>query len=123
MGTSLGTGLATAVNRLKNSKAKSRIIVLLTDGFPEGDDKISPEQAMELAKEFGIKVYTIGIGSEKESFIPTRRGHFQRIQTSFDKRLLKKIAARTGGTYFQARNPKVFLCLPHADDLQNLVPC
>lgn len=104
-GTALATGLATAVNRLKDSKAKSKIIILLTDGMPEGD-KISPDQAIEMAKEFGIKVYTIGIGNPKGTYVPLSPGHFQQIQTYFDPSLLKKIASQTGGLYFQANNPK-----------------
>ncbi|MFH0898128.1 MAG: VWA domain-containing protein, partial [bacterium] len=105
-GTSLGSGLATAVNRLKNSKAKSRVIILLTDGKPEGEEKISPEEATKIAQEFGIKVYTIGIGSQTVSFIPGPAGYFRQVQTYFDKALLEHIARQTGGMHFHACNPQ-----------------
>lgn len=103
--TYLGTGLATAVNRLKDSKAKSKIIILLTDGVPT-NDKVSPKQATEMAKEFGVKVYTVGIGNPKGGYAPGMFGQFRQIPTSFDAALLKKIASQTGGVYFQASNPK-----------------
>lgn len=106
-GTSLGTGLTTAINRLKNSKAKSRIIILLTDGEPTPDDKIDPIYASTLAKKFGIKVYTIGIGSDNGSFVRHPIFGFQQVMvSSFNKDLLEKIAHETGGQAFHARNPK-----------------
>jgi Ca-activated chloride channel family protein len=103
-GTALGTGLASAVNRLRNSKAKSKIVILLTDGVPSSE-KISPEVAIELAKKFGIKVYTIGIGSPEGGYHQTPFGVAQ-ANISLDMNLLTKIAHETGGKAFQARNPQ-----------------
>ena len=102
-GTSLGTGLATAVNRLKNSKAKSKIIILLTDGVPT-EEKINPETALELARQFGIKIYTIGIGNEKGSYIKHPLFGVQPVGVAIDMNLLKKIADQTGGNCFRANN-------------------
>ncbi|MFH1643719.1 MAG: VWA domain-containing protein [bacterium] len=103
-GTSLGTGLATAVNRLKDSKAKSKIIILLTDGEPT-EEKISPDNALELAKQFEIKIYTVGIGNEKGSFIKHPLFGVQSVGVAIDMDLLKRIAAQTGGACFRANNP------------------
>jgi len=108
-GTAIGTGLATAVNRLKDSKAKSRIIILLTDGV-NNSGFIDPKIASELAVEYGIKVYTIGLGTNGMALSPMtidqRTGEFQyaRVQVEIDEKLLKEIAKETGGTYFRATN-------------------
>jgi Ca-activated chloride channel homolog len=104
-GTSLGTGLATAVNRLRKSKAKSKIIILLTDGEPT-PEKVSPESAIDLAKQFGIKVYTIGIGNEKGGYIQHPFLGVHEVGISLNTQLLKKIANETGGMFFRASNPK-----------------
>lgn len=105
-GTWLGTGLATAVNRLKNSKAKSKIIILLTDGAPTPPEKIDVQTATELAKQFGIKVYTIGIGNEQGGFFahPMLGGSLQQMFTPVNVELLKEIASSTGGQFFRAQN-------------------
>ncbi len=104
-GTSLGTGLATAVNRLKDSKAKTKIIILLTDGVPTAE-KIDPDMAIELAKQFGVKVYTIGIGNLRESYFNHPMLGPQKIPSqTIDMSLLKKIANQTGGICFRANNP------------------
>ncbi len=106
-GTAIGMGLATAVNRLKDSKAKSKIIILLTDGV-NNSGFIDPKIASELAVEYGIKVYTIGLGTNGMALSPVaidpRTGDFQyaRIQVEIDEALLKDIAKVTGGTYFRA---------------------
>ena len=105
-GTAIGMGLATAVNRLKESKAKSKVIILLTDGV-NNTGFIDPKIASELAVEFGIKVYTIGLGTNgmAQSPIGIRPdGSFQygSIQVEIDEELLKEIASVTGGTYFRA---------------------
>ncbi len=102
-GTSLGTGLATAVNRLRNSNSKSKIIILLTDGVPT-DEKINPEKAIKLANQYDIKVYTIGIGNEQGGFFKHPFAGVQRAGTSLDIELLKKIAKKTGGKFFKANN-------------------
>ena len=105
-GTWLGTGLATAVNRLRNSKAKSKVIVLLTDGEPS-PEKIDPELAMEMAKKFGIKVYTVGIGNEQGGYaIHPFFGSVVPAGSSLNVALLQKIADQTGGKFFRAKNPK-----------------
>lgn len=101
-GTLLSTGLITALNRFKKSKAKSKIIILLTDGEPSpGDDK--PEDAIEIAKQLGVKVYTIGIGSEQAEYIHDPFYGVQ-IKPGINKTLLSKIAQQTGGKFFNARN-------------------
>ena len=108
-GTAIGMGLATAVNRLKESKAKSRIIILLTDGV-NNSGFIDPQTASELAVEYGIKTYTIGLGSNGMALSPVaiNNGKFQysRIQVEIDEKLLKEIASETGGKYFRATNNK-----------------
>lgn len=105
-GTAIGMGLATAVNRLKESRAKSKVIILLTDGV-NNTGFIDPKIASELAVEYGIKVYTIGLGTNgmAQSPIGIRPdGSFQygSIQVEIDEELLKEIAATTGGQYFRA---------------------
>ena len=105
-GTAIGMGLATSVNRLKESRAKGKVIILLTDGV-NNSGFIDPKIASELAVEFGIKVYTIGIGSNGMALSPIGilpNGSFQygNIQVEIDEDLLKQIAETTGGKYFRA---------------------
>lgn len=105
-GTAIGSGLATAVNRLKESKAKSKVIILLTDGV-NNSGYIDPSIASELAVEFGIKVYTIGLGSNGMAMSPIGikpNGSFQygNVPVEIDEALLKEIAKTTGGQYFRA---------------------
>jgi Ca-activated chloride channel family protein len=108
-GTAIGMGLATAVNRLKDSKAKSKVIILLTDGV-NNSGFIDPKTASELAAEYGIKVYTIGLGTNGTALSPIginqRTGGFQygRVQVEIDEKLLQEIADVTGGRYFRANN-------------------
>lgn len=106
-GTAIGMGLATAVNRIKDSRAKSKIIILLTDGVNNAGF-IDPQTASELAVEYGIKTYTIGLGTNGMALSPVaiNNGVFQygRIQVEIDEELLKKIALVTGGKYFRATN-------------------
>ena len=107
-GTAIGMGLATAVNRLKDSKAKSKVIILLTDGVNNGGF-IDPNTASELAVEYGIKVYTIGLGTNGMALSPMGilpSGDFQygRVQVNIDEELLQEIADVTGGKYFRATN-------------------
>ena len=108
-GTAIGMGLATAVNRIKDSKAKSKIIILLTDGV-NNSGFIDPLTASELASEYGVKTYTIGLGSNGMALSPVaiRNGKIQysRIQVEIDEKLLKEIAEGTGGKYFRATNNK-----------------
>lgn len=109
-GTAIGSGLATAVNRLKDSHAKSKVIILLTDGM-NNTGFIDPLTASELAIEFGIKVYTIGIGTNGMALSPIAirpDGSFQygNQQVEIDEELMKEIAKRTGGQYFRATDNK-----------------
>lgn len=105
-GTWLGTGLATAVNRLRNSKAKSKIIILLTDGEPTPPEKVEPEAAIEMAKQFNIKVYTIGIGNEKGGYFYHPMFGLQQTNYTLNTKLLEEIAIKTGGQFFRASNSK-----------------
>ncbi len=107
-GTAIGMGLATAVNRLKESRAKSKVIILLTDGV-NNTGFIDPRTASELAVEFGIKTYTIGLGTNGLALSPIAirpNGDFQygNVQVEIDEELLKEIAQTTGGKYFRATN-------------------
>lgn len=109
-GTAIGMGLGTSVNRLKDSRAKSKVIILLTDGV-NNSGQIDPKTASNLAVEYGIKVYTIGLGSNGMALSPigiTGNGAFQygRVQVEIDEALLKDIAKVTGGKYFRATNNK-----------------
>lgn len=109
-GTAIGMGLATSVNRLKDSKAESKIIILLTDGV-NNSGFIDPKIASELAVEFGIKTYTIGVGSNGTAMSPVAilpNGNFQyaNVPVEIDEELLKEIANTTGGKYFRATNNK-----------------
>lgn len=105
-GTAIGMGLATAVNRVKDSKAKSRIVILLTDGV-NNTGFITPEDASDIAKEYGIKVYTIGLGTNGTAETPAAidaRGNFifRMAQVEIDENLMRDIARKTGGKYFRA---------------------
>ena len=109
-GTAIGMGLATSVNRIKDSKAKSKIIILLTDGV-NNSGFIDPNTAAELAIEYGIKIYTIGIGTNGMALSPVgidNNGKFSyaKIQVEIDENLLIEIAETTGGKYFRATNNK-----------------
>ena len=109
-GTAIGTGLATAVNRIKDSKATSKVIILLTDGV-NNSGFIDPKIASELALEYGIKVYTIGLGTNgmalsPVAILPNGDFQYQRVQVEIDEDLLKEIADVTGGKYFRATNNK-----------------
>ena len=105
-GTGIGMGLATAVNRLKDSKAKSKIVILLTDGVNNAGF-IEPETAADIAKQYGIKVYTIGLGSNGMAESPYALGAngqllFQMMKVEIDEQLMKNIARKTDGKYFRA---------------------
>ena len=103
-GTAIGNGLATAVARLKDSDAKSRVVILLTDGV-NNRGEIAPETAAEIAKTYGIRVYTIGVGAKGEAPYPVQTPwgvQVQNMQVEIDEALLQKIAETTGGKYFRA---------------------
>lgn len=103
-GTAIGMGLATAVNRLKDSEAKSKVVILLTDGSNNAGS-ISPTTAAEIAKQFNIRVYTVGIGTKGFAPYPVQTPfgiQYQRIPVDVDEATLTKIADVTGGKYFRA---------------------
>ena len=103
-GTAIGNGLATAVARMKDSDAKSRVVILLTDGV-NNTGEITPQTAAEIAKTYGIRVYTIGVGANGTAPYPviTPWGvETRRVQVEIDEELLKNIAEMTGGRYFRA---------------------
>lgn len=103
-GTAIGLGLANAISRIKDSQAKSKVIILLTDGSNNRGD-IAPITAAEIAKTFGIRVYAIGVGSHGMVNIPvpTPMGiQYQKMDSEFDEKSLQEIAAMTGGQYFRA---------------------
>ena len=107
-GTAIGIGLGTAVNRLKNDSIASKVIILLTDGV-DGGDQLDPLAAADLAKEKGIRVYTIGVGSNGE--VPTLinspfGSYYASTETEIDEDMLKEIASRTNGNYFRAKDEK-----------------
>lgn len=109
-GTGIGMGLTTAVNRLKDSQAKSKIIILMTDGVNNAGF-IEPQTASDIAKEFGIKVYTIGIGTNgmaefPYAIAPNGAFLFKMMQVEIDEQLMKNIARNTGGKYFRATSNK-----------------
>ncbi|MBO4481773.1 MAG: VWA domain-containing protein [Bacteroidales bacterium] len=109
-GTALGDGLATAINRIKDSEAKSKVIILLTDGV-NNQGSVDPQSAAEIAAMYGIRLYTIGVGSLGKAPYPFRdqfgRVHYQNIDVEIDEPLMQQMAASTGdGRYFRATNKK-----------------
>ncbi|MEO8569724.1 MAG: VWA domain-containing protein [Ginsengibacter sp.] len=103
-GTAIGSGLATSVDRLRGSKAKSKVVILLTDGINNGG-LIDPATAREIAKTFKVKVYTIGVGSDGYAATPVNTPMgivMQNEKVAIDEKLLKNIADETGGKYFRA---------------------
>ena len=107
-GTAIGMGLATAVDRLKDSKAKSKVIILLTDGV-NNTGIIAPLTAADIAKAFNIRVYTIGIGTKGMAPVPVMTPYgkqYMNMKVEIDEDVLKKIASITGGQYFRATSNK-----------------
>ncbi len=107
-GTAIGDGLATSIERLKDSKAKSRVVILLTDGDDQGG-LLDPLSAKEIAKAMGVKVYTIGMATEGFASTPLHNEEGDRVATrrqkvNIDEQLLRDIAGETGGMYFRARD-------------------
>ena len=103
-GTAIGDGLATAINRLKDSEAISKVIILLTDGL-NNSGSVDPYTAAEMAKLFGIRVYTIGVGSYGTAPFPVQTMfgvQYQQMKVEIDERLLTTIANKSGGKYFRA---------------------
>lgn len=120
-GTAIGLGLANAVNRIKDSKAKSKVVILLTDGSNNRGD-IAPITAAEIAKTFGIRVYTIGVGSHGIVNIPVQTPmgiQYQQMESEFDEKSLQDIAEQTGGQYFRATdNTKLRRIYQEIDQLE-----
>ncbi|MFD2146612.1 vWA domain-containing protein [Mucilaginibacter antarcticus] len=105
-GTAIGMGLATAVNRLKDSEAKSKVVILLTDGS-NNSGSIPPITAAEIAKQFNVRVYTVGLGTKGFAPYPVQTPmgvQYQRAAVDIDEPTLTKIARITGGKYFRATN-------------------
>ena len=103
-GTAIGLGLANAVSRIKDSQAKSKVIILLTDGV-NNTGEIAPVTAAEIAKTFGVRVYTIGVGTQGEAPYPFQTAfgiQYQNVPVEIDEQTLKQMAATTGGQYFRA---------------------
>jgi Ca-activated chloride channel family protein len=105
-GTAIGNGLATAIARMKDSDAKSRVVILLTDGV-NNSGEMSPQMAVEIAKTYGIRVYTIGVGKEGMAPYPVMTPwgvEVRNLEVEIDEDLLKEIADATGGRYFRAND-------------------
>lgn len=105
-GTAIGSGLGTSVDRLRTSTSKSKVVILLTDGENNGG-LIDPKTAKEIAKAFGVKVYTIGVGTDGYAPQPVNTPMgvmMQQGKVSIDEKLLKEIAGETGGKYFRAKD-------------------
>lgn len=108
-GTAIGDGIATSLNRLKDGKAKSQSIILLTDGS-NNTGIVAPLTAADIAKEMGVKIYTIGVGSNTTAPMPVRTAfgvEYQDVKVVIDEATLKQIADETNGKYFRATNNKV----------------
>ena len=103
-GTAIGLGLANAVNRMKDSQTKSKVIILLTDGS-NNRGEIDPQTAAEIAKTYGIRVYAIGVGSHGQARVPVQTPvgvQYMMMDSEFDESTLQRIASTTGGQYFRA---------------------
>ena len=110
-GTAIGDGIATAINRIRDGKAKSKSIILLTDGS-NNTGVVAPNTAAEIARKYGIKIYTIGVGSNGTADYPVAIDfagniQYQRMPVVIDEATLQKIAATTGGKYFRATSGSV----------------
>ena len=120
-GTAIGMGLATAVNRIKDSEAKSKVIILLTDGV-NNMGEIAPATAAGIARSFGIRVYTIGMGTRGMAPYPVRTPfgiQYQNMRVEIDEPVLQQIAAETGGKYFRATdNDKLVQVYAEIDKLE-----
>lgn len=107
-GTAIGNAIANGVNRLKDSKAKSRVIILLTDGINNAGE-VNPVSAAQIAKTFGIRMYTIGVGTRGEAPYPVQTPFglkYQMVPVEIDEAVLKEIASITDGRYYRATNNK-----------------
>jgi Ca-activated chloride channel family protein len=120
-GTAIGEGLATAINRIKDSEAKSKVIILLTDGV-NNRGEIAPSTAADIAKTYGIRVYTIGVGSQGMAPYPVQTPYglqYQNMPVEIDETILKDIAAKTDGRYFRATdNDKLLQVYSEIDKME-----
>ena len=120
-GTAIGLGLANAVNRMKDSETKSKVVILLTDGSNNRGD-IAPQTAAEIAKTFGIRVYTVGVGSYGQARVPVQTPmgrQYMTMDSEFDEGTLRAIAETTGGQYFRATdNNSLKLIYEQIDQLE-----
>jgi Ca-activated chloride channel family protein len=110
-GTAIGVGLANAINRLKDSKAVSKVIILLTDGV-NNMGSIDPLTAAQIAKKFGIRVYTVGVGKNGYAPYPVQTMfgvQYQNMEVQIDEKILQEISRLTGGKYFRATNNKTLV--------------
>lgn len=102
-GTKLLTGLGLALNRLRTSDAESKVIILLTDGMPEGDS-LDPDTLITLARKYNVKIYTIGVGRNEYAFDIDQYGRAVKMPTGIDSQLLTRLALETGGLFFRAHD-------------------
>jgi Ca-activated chloride channel family protein len=120
-GTAIGLGLANAVSRIKDSEAKSKVIILLTDGSNNAGD-VAPLTAAEIAQSFGIRVYTVGVGTRGMAPYPVQTPYgirYQNLPVDIDEDMLRKVAGLTGGTYFRATdNTKLKFIYQEIDQLE-----
>lgn len=123
-GTAIGMGLATAVNRIKDSEAKSKVIILLTDGV-NNRGEIAPATAADIAKTYGIRVYTIGVGTQGMAPYPVQTPfgmQYRDMPVEIDEDILKNIASNTGGKYFRATdNDKLVQVYAEIDKLEKSI--
>ena len=125
-GTAIGSGLAVAVNRLRRSPDKSKVILLLTDGV-NNKGLIDPRTAAATAAAYGIKIYAIGVGTEGEAPIPTGRAlgggfRYEVLPVKIDEDLLKEIAGKSGGQYFRAKDSEALSQIFHQIDQLERTP-
>jgi Ca-activated chloride channel family protein len=109
-GTAIGTAIATATNRLRRAPGASKVVVLLTDG-ENTRGRLDPRTAAEAAGQFGVRIYTVGVGMEGEAPVPIGRGEggrlrYQTVPVRIDEELLRDVAGSTGGRYFRATDPE-----------------
>lgn len=120
-GTAIGNGLATAISRIKDSEGKSKVIILLTDGV-NNRGEIAPETAADIAKTFGIRVYTIGVGTQGMAPYPVQTPYgmqYQNMPVEIDEDVLQHIASNTGGRYFRATdNDKLLQVYEEIDQME-----
>lgn len=105
LGTAMGDAIAVSVNRLRDSSAPSKVVILLTDGVNKGG-VMHPLAAAAAAKEFGVRIYTIGIGQDELELVEGRGAPYIQTQNTLDEKTLRAIAQQTGGTYYRSTNPE-----------------